>query len=420
MTKSKSVVIEESKPEGKSVLYKEPTAFVSSGNRFDVPIFGSSASAWSKPAISASYKVPNEDPDLKSFDAILNQLSPIDLPEHYCLGQSSFSFQRSKLATILERLTSFIKRTSTDFKIYPNEGRVDCKPQGMVSFRIMLWSQLNGTIVLEIQRQTGCSLLLQRYRRILTRFLSEGIEFDPDSLAPSLPKLKIAAKELSRTDSTEGAQCQTTLKRCCELLRDCNQESKLLALENLVFLQSECCTSAMIADETARNVLGLYGDAENRSLQTSFAFCFGVKHTDAHRIPSMMNESKYSQGKYFGMIHHMALKVLAVALDRVTKSPSSFCKLNIKSESWKTILEALWYNVLHSFTEPQEAALSAHCLVRLDEMGSHHEALRYLLHSKNSQQMLPTIYEAQVFASKNNSKLEKCLRDLSDRIQMAI
>lgn len=198
----------------------------------------------------------SQKPKTKCFDLLLHRLQPKPIPEFYVIGRTAITMATSRLKSVVQRLCRFIKKCSLDFQVFPEEGRVDCRALGPLSFSIWLWKdEVNDeNIVLEVQRRQGCCILMQRYRKTFISYIQCGTQFDPKNLSRStreFPQMKKFSRTIKApTTLSKSKSDEETLRWCNNMFESESDEQRLLAMENLLGI----LTSNSVVAETSQKV----------------------------------------------------------------------------------------------------------------------------------------------------------------------
>ena len=372
----------------------------------------------------------------KSFDTIMHQLEPHYLPEFYVLGRTTIRFDNDPdLPLILQRLCGFIKKCSMDFHV--NENRVDCRVAvgPLLCFSIYLWRSPepdsdDGTLIVELQRRQGCGVLMQRYRKALTLYLQSGTRFDPHELnrcTLSMPVLRSTSLTQSQPLPPVQRGTSDTLNQCRCMLESESDEQTLLAMENLAWMLNR---NHSIAPETIHKVAhsivwGKNNDNENKTCMLDELSSYLIGN-QKQRKSHQSNEDacdfealEFAQGHFCGVLHNLALQVLAgslrVVVETTTIGPEHTALSSLPSP-WPTVIRALCYNLMHAESRPQEAALSIQCLLLLDDLTLDHAVLETVL-LQHDLRMIPCLLHAQQFGTTHNDLLSQQVCNLLERIQ---
>mmetsp|Transcript_3658 Transcript_3658/g.9161 ORF Transcript_3658/g.9161 Transcript_3658/m.9161 type:complete len:432 (-) Transcript_3658:39-1334(-) len=363
--------------------------------------------------------------DCKSFDRLLNSLSPKEMPEFLILGQSTISFDGSQQSTILRRVCEFIQKCSLDFQVYPEEGRIDCRAPCFLSFCLFLWkNEENDHIVVELQRRQGCGVLMQRYRKALTDFLQTGADFDPRTIGgcPDVAPHVKAMYEKAIANHNDTETPASLVGQCHGMMEGVFVDQKQLAMENLYLLLNSTAVEPGTIHKVANAILWGRSPEGHTSVLDELSFC--LMGNQKKRMAAFSDDScdfeehEYAEGHYFGVMHNIALRVLSASL--TAARPNEMPPNILRSSTWRTVLGALCYNISQAETRPQEAALSAHCLVLLDQLthdNTNQQDVLDMVMEDSHHEIVPCLLAAQSFARRHNETLHRELSDLLDRVQ---
>ena len=418
----------EERPEGRSIAYG--SFATARPTRVGVcEVFSS------LPRPSSSFRFPSQERNgrtvketKKSFDVILNRLQPKPIPECFVLGRTTITVDTTCLPIVLRRICRFIKKCSMDFRVFPEEGRVDCRALAPLSFSIWIWQEEHGhdSIIIELQRRRGCCVMMQRFRKAFTVYLESGTDFDPNLLSRcsrAMPLRRFRNRIDLTTSSSVVKRHTETLDRCHSMLESESEEQKLLAMENLRLVLSNHSVESEATLKVAEAIVwGQNGDICTLDELTFFIIGnqrrkFTYFTTDACDF----EENEFADGRTCGVMHNLALQVLTGALGVVAhhrKNADDHKSIPLGAMPWPTIISALCYNVGSAASRPQEAALSTQCLLLLDDLTLNHGIVRMIL--ENSTQVLPCLFEAQSFGTTHNDRLDREVSNLLGRIGQSI
>ncbi|KAL7558209.1 hypothetical protein ACA910_016092 [Epithemia clementina (nom. ined.)] len=278
-------------------------------------------------------------------------------------------------------------------------------------------------------------------------FLQSGTDFDPNQLT-RCPRSaawmqRPQRQSLSFYSYNNSNEEETTLNQCYNMLESESDEERLLAMENIAGILSE---NVWVAPETVQEVAEaiVWGQAGESSAGVSLldelSFC--IMGNQRRKLPSNETEScdfeklEFEEGHTCGVLHKLALQILADALTVVVRTTSTTRRheqpltynrrrsdrkrcVVLTSTPWRTIIHALCYNVSTAASRPQEAALSAQCLLLLDDLSRDHDVVHTVL-LEQSLQIIPCLLEAQTFGMKHNERLGREVCNLLGRIQEII
>lgn len=299
------------------------------------------------------------------------------VPEYHPLEKSSIHV-KGRASHLSTRISQFLRVNS--ICAHYDGDRVDCMTCERLKFVVRLWKgEDEDTVIVEVQRRQGCSVMMSYVRRALFRAVRSDTEISaPEQTSRRAPSSHLkahmdaaisACKEMKANKA--GEQFNTDACRIASnLMHSCKLEENTLGIESLASMTDP--SSACKADAICFAELLLLGKSSNSELlRNSFVSYFeGVEHdsvgTADYDSDDHADSRRYAKGSLFGVMHYRSLGVLAKALEVLVanKDESSLKteELDLRTSFWKTIVEALVYNVEVAYERPQEAAMSVKCI----------------------------------------------------------
>jgi hypothetical protein len=351
-------------------------------------------------------------------------------PVYYPLERTAVVVEPpTKLEDVTAKISRFLRKHSVSAVFYDEPGRVDCMTCNLLKFSIQLWeaipsrqsmpSQQCPGIVIEVQRRSGCCIEMFQLRRELMRFLltpnnrsdsnddercegDGGREFGGD-LTQNTEEYHHLFEEFQSVDEStrknggEKLQDQSTdaFLISLTLLQSSQLNQNRLGLESLCVLadpysvskiQAQHVASRVMMDRRIHALIQPYF-AETQVSPVSLDRCIdnGLSH-DSDDDEGTDRILDYEQGKLFGAMHILALKVVSRSLDTWIvmmtggsvnvedgddngecgsicggiQFPSTL--VDASSTFWNQVTKSCVYDIELSHHRPLEASLSVHSL----------------------------------------------------------
>jgi hypothetical protein len=176
-------------------------------------------------------------------------------------------------------------------------------------------------------------------------------------------------------------------------------------MESLLLLTDTSVVTKETALELARALVldrGPFAD----SLREEIIFYFRAVESVEDRDGTWPNEDSealdYGEGHNIAAMHNLALRALGNALEVIARVGDVDSEvLDLSSDFWKTIFDAIKYNIQEAVRRPQEAALSAKCIALIEQIG-HEDVSRWI-----EDNLLPALPQAYKFGKAHCLELEQ-------------
>ena len=373
--------------------------------------------------------------DLK-FVPLYHPISPTALTIHS---------NQLPLKLISARVTKFMRLNSISCNYDGHNatgGRVDCLTQDLLQFTVQFWKgKPVGSIILEVlHTQGGCQMEMQQLRGKLYHAIETGVDYSYDTATPSLSsnrdsKLREVLKQADfdypeTTNSTvsdlKASEGSDVLGVCLVMLRSGQEEQIGQALKYLCLLTDSSKTSADLVDRVSRVIVFGDDDGEFTVKDVLWHYFAGIEaprndgsdNTGSWDDDNANGRLQYAQGRVFGTLHLLGLRIISQALESVAwqkkKSPMLLPHLDFTSLFWKIVEEALLYNLNIAEQRPLEAALSAKCIRLIQSLEP-----KVLGVPCSKTALLPSLFNAHQFGRTHHRWLEHESRYLIGRFATA-
>mmetsp|Transcript_19449 Transcript_19449/g.46976 ORF Transcript_19449/g.46976 Transcript_19449/m.46976 type:complete len:551 (-) Transcript_19449:24-1676(-) len=365
-------------------------------------------------------------------------------PMYYPLERTAVVIDNAThLDAITTTISSFLRHHSISAVFHNELGRVDCLTSNMLKFSIQLWQKSVPlstdlapslpSVVVEIQRRSGCCIEMLQLRQELMRHLltpsrlsgnsepasGEGSEMKKTFTCGALgleehhhhhplealqsvieSALEIGEEEL-QAQSTDAFLISLTLLQSPQLSQN------RLGLESLSILADQCSVSKIQAQHTASRIMMdphihailqsyFVGTQVSSSLLDRRVHNGRSYNNDYLDDEEMDRVLDYEQGKLFGTMHILALKVLAKSLDtwmtmmdgsqnndknkngNNMDSNRSSSALDVSPTFWNQVVVSCLYDIEAACHRPLEASLSVHCLRLLTRLVPESRTVEFL------------------------------------------
>jgi hypothetical protein len=384
------------------------------------------------------------DPDVADTSVPLWTIEHLQaLPIYYPLEKTAITLRPSSIHQITDRISQFMKGKSIS-SIYHNQaGRVDCMTSNLLHFSVQLWKGKSGRedasmagpscseVIVEIQRRQGCCIEMQRLRQDLICFLTHPTNGSNESTVSSNKfcahtdgaSVQFMQKIVEQMTQNDGAvalpalnmdDCGNAYSICVRLLESRRFDECRLGLESLGELANPRKVLSLQAFYVASKVLT---DPQLQSLLVRYFANTSVNQSNEDNndhgadVETYQATVDYSNGRFFGEMHILALKAVSNALDTAlyfrTKTEESgiVARINLLAPFWNRLLEAMVYNVDVYYVRPLESCLSVHCLRRLHKLFPQ----RLINHPviANESNFGHCLVDARLFGKKHYSALER-------------
>lgn len=293
-------------------------------------------------------------------------------PLFHPLEPTAVTIENLTVDTITARISGFMKDHSISCSY--NDGFVECSTDDLLRFVVQLWKGLEpnkNSIIVEVQRRSGCCIRMQGLRSKLMKVIISGqaIAEQPRPLSQvTCEFLETLVTSFSDPPSssdpppTSPKSAPRALKRCRNLLESNHLNEKRLGLESLCILTdpTKCCVSEV--DKVCHEIL------TDVTLQNVLATFFPESETIQSSVMVDCSDDKMSCGQWSSIdsLHVLVLKVLSHALEYETQKKKSATigqsSIDLSSIFWQTVLQATYYNLEQASRRPIVAALSIRCL----------------------------------------------------------
>jgi len=286
----------------------------------------------------------------------LEKVQPV--PFFHPLERTVVTIDSLSLNSVAIRISNFMKNHSITCSYHNEEGRVDCMTDALLRFTVQLWegSQPN-TFLMEVQRRQGCCVQMQHIRRLLTQAILDNVTSEPEA-KPAEKTCEFLERMLPPLPPRQEG-LPSALDCCKEMLGSERLDLNRLGLESLCTLTD---SSKMLSKDAKQACHLILTDSTWQGLLEKYFMDMKAANNDTD--DNSMEEdtaTQYRQGEMFGSLHLMALKVLAQTLES-SPTPQRSLPIDLDSMFWKTILQALYYNMQVASRRPLEASLSIRCL----------------------------------------------------------
>lgn len=320
---------------------------------------------------------------------------------------------RLPLATVLERIAAFMRLKSIACEVNDKEAAISCITPHHNHFVVYLWrlGKEDDTIVVDVERRAGCSVYVQRLRQGLytmiehnepSSSLCQGESchtFIPKNICPLVKRLY----DDRRKDVSQRRSCKEGMFKALRLLESESDDQRRLGMEHLAYLTNLDKVDAETAGDVARALIYHEDDCPSaESLRQHFVSFF-----DESKLVLLTPNSEevetteYAEAHQFTVMHSLALETLTNAIGVLVGDEVSSQKIDLATQFWLDVTHALVNNLVQAIERPQDAAMSAKCLVLLDDMVPH--ATDILVRDR----MLPFVVRAHKFGEAHHLSLER-------------
>lgn len=314
-----------------------------------------------------------------------NVTSVRPVPTYYPLEKSCITVEGIPLSVLCERISNFMRINSICCTFHKHH--IDCVTMGLLKFTIHLWkaaprststnTTTNGVIV-EIQRRQGCAIQLQHVRHGLVQAITSGQA--PVVTCERLNTHTVDCSILEELDTKNA--CIHALKIAKRLLESDQYDQNRLGMESMVSMTNTAtvlkkdakfvcralvCGDAPLGDCLRDAMVPYFQDIERDDIDSPTLDYYDSDEDD--------DEEEYAQGAHFGAMHHLALRVMANALQVVSelddndgRPAAQLSMVDLAAPFWSSVCNALVYNLEEANHRPREAALSAQCLNQLTRL----------------------------------------------------
>jgi hypothetical protein len=320
------------------------------------------------------------------------------------------------------------------------------------------------SIIVEIQRHTGCCILMHQIQRSLFHYIMTGqvsdatastgsntsssfmtvtrtCAFDNESMFHRVICSSIRRQQKEQQQASEEELCKDNIEICVDLLNSDWEDHKRMCMESLVLMTNPLASCEKLARAIARALI--YGNDDHGMISLPSS-CFNalrdqlMKHLEHNDQPTAIQAEvresivdnddtealEYEQGHDFGVLHNLALHVLVNTLQVVSSqnqdnTNSGTMNVDLTSDFWYTATKAFVYNLSVAVHRPDEASLSARCLALLQAIAplSSHDFLTML--EMHDQFFLKKLFQAQDYGRAHHLRLEQASRLLLGRLATA-
>lgn len=338
------------------------------------------------------------------------------LPLYHILDRASLELSMP-IETILARAANCLRVKSISCFFHPEAGKIDCRTPSLLRFEVYFWRGSDSKVFVELQRRRGCAIEMHRIRKSIFDAIRTGEEPNSDAMdrcAPVFrkaicPLIKKLYQEENGMKTTEAESqkeaCNEVVETCHDLLESDFDDQKRLGMESLLLLTDTSVVTKETALELARALVldrGPFAD----SLREEIIFYFRAVESVEDRDGTWPNEDSealdYGEGHNIAAMHNLALRALGNALEVIARVGDVDSEvLDLSSDFWKTIFDAIKYNIQEAVRRPQEAALSAKCIALIEQIG-HEDVSRWI-----EDNLLPALPQAYKFGKAHCLELEQ-------------
>jgi hypothetical protein len=396
-------------------------------------------------------------------------------PLYYPIERTAVTIEApASLEGITALITSFLRNHSVSTIYYDDPARVECMTSNLLKFTIQLWKSPvldHPGVVVEVQRLNGCCIEMQHLRQQLIHLLQtttdvtshvDDAENDDDGLeddgvfgrkvdhrlcleCETLMESVLKSGKEQRVEQLEEHATDAFLISL-SLLQSPQLNQNRLGLESLSILADQYSVSKIQAQHTASRVL--IDPLIHALLQPYFvdvevpsSSLVDIRHSrrsyddrmddiDVDDNEDMDRTIDYKQGRFFGAMHILSLKVLAQSLDTWvsmidgndknqsnegkngasnanTSRSSSSSSLDVSSKFWNDVVTSCLYDVEFSSHRPLEAALSVRSLRLLTRLAPESRMKSLLYQGGRSPAMERILNDARCYGNQHHRALER-------------
>merc|ERR1712226_291347 len=266
-------------------------------------------------------------------------LSP--LPPIYCLERTHLKIDDTA-ENVAERVSDCLRKESIATIYHKDENLVDAETVDHVNFAVRLWQGKNGTVLIEVQKVSGCCYGYCQAAKAVLR-AAKGISTPMKRRTLSIPQsvLKVSDEE-SEAATRDGLEIAEQLFDKDEL------DAKCLATESLLMLSKSTDNQCLVA----RCIL-------------SGALCEKLMKLIGESMNSGNNQDNI-QKEYVSVMRRHAFAIFSNCLGALEKSGELPNLLqNQKDLTSSGIISALVVEVAAASDRPHDACQAANCLATL-------------------------------------------------------
>jgi hypothetical protein len=324
------------------------------------------------------------------------------------------------LDALMQILSSFMRVNSISYQLKHEEDRLflDCTTPNMVRFVVNLWRGQGTEIVVQMERQRGCAVETQQFRRCLFRAIQAGGE--STRLISVQAKRRICPRHIKKQfeeshNNSKEKDAIFCVNKCRELMESRCCDRQRLALEYLVRLTDPSSVSPLIAEIVSKMLLIGDSSVSAYSIRTMFAVHIQKcrQSQNSLYLQDQVEQESASTHCSSTIMHSLALKALSNALEVLVSRKSSRIShlFDLNSEFWVTISCALVQNVMDAVERPQDSALSATCLCLIKKLSASSSAPVSNLLSMQDQ-LTTHLVQAKQYGKTHHAELERASHNL--------
>ena len=294
----------------------------------------------------------------------LDDLEPRRLPRLPALSHSILTVERLETRDVKSSIERFLRAKGFSYTVDPERSCIECTTPCCLSFAIYLWLNDRKTLLVELQRRSGCAVLMQKIHTELFRCIETGEEPTTCDLraCPTERRVSLRVKQLMpeienemQHDVQEAIEtCETYL---CSERHDLNQ----LAMESLVSLTDTNTSPVPVAQSVAERILCKVSPDAEFSLHEDFvhALCASARHARRKSYDGLEDPS-YKDGQKERLMTVLSVSVLRNALT-ISRTYEEI-RIDRSLSSWQRIAACLQSIVCNAASNPQAAFLARECL----------------------------------------------------------
>jgi hypothetical protein len=397
----------------------------------------------------------------------LSHLPPV--PQYAPLERTALRLMGTPLEAAICRIAHFMKMNSICCVYHTTEARVDCLTCWGLKFVVQLWKDTSNDAVappasdeavaiLEVQRRRGCCVAMRNVRRRLYRAVTASGTRPPDGVLSgggrrwkpphvhddSFARVQTACRKVSLRflghqihDEKKCSMDDPDLVRpprgsgLLELLEGTKVDDNRLGMDMLLFaLTHPDRVGGCFSDGVARGLA--FGEPPRGTrLRVGYMKFFrpppyrrlsnGADCSESQDV-SALDGTPSGGNCELQEIHLVSLKVMWSCLARIIEVEQDYlCNearmLNLSSDFWMDVLDIFVLHLEDCSQRPQEAALSAGCLRKLETLQP------FLLTPPRRvwtmQTVMPPLRAAREFGVRHHLLLEQEARDLIEYVERA-
>jgi len=270
----------------------------------------------------------------------------LPVPMYYPLERSSVKVTDLAAATVMARISSFMKAQSIQAQYSKDKiGRVDGRTDQLVNFTLQLWQSPDKEIIVEVQRRQGCCIQMQALRHGIMQAILRGESHTP--APPSRSSCDFVNKWVQKqVPSSSSSLCSGSALRMCESwLAGSQVDQHRLALESLCAL-----TNPSKVVDARKCAHFLWTQPQWLGL------------LEQYLCPSADNRNASSD------MELLALKVLTQTLELIVLEKNPNLGHSSSPDYWNSLQDHLQKHISIASSEPLLAALSMRTILCLQSL----------------------------------------------------